>query len=75
MGIAAKQISRNIESFKEDFGCIHQWFEIKKTQEHLCEDKEHEYWEKWRVCVNYRPGVLVQCANCLKTKELYGQTI
>lgn len=54
----------------QEHGCIHQWFEIKKIEQHVCEEKHETI--KIR-CVNYRYGVLVQCANCLKTKELYGE--
>lgn len=60
----------------------HQWFMVRDIRkQHTCKyceegDKEHLFQitrEHERMIHGGEPGVLVQCANCEETKELWGE--
>lgn len=48
--------------------CPHQWFEVKRLHTHVCE-LEHK--NEIQCSKGNKFGVLVKCANCLTSKELW----
>ena len=63
----------------DNLACRHQWFEVRSTfkdERIVCNTENHGMFQHERTgmegCYKYVEGVLVQCANCEQTKELFG---
>ena len=53
--------------------CQHQWFEVTKGYHKTeCPSCPHTG-DGFTLHLGRKAGVLVQCANCMETKELYGE--